>query len=139
MKHFTSFKQRKGELGERIAQQFLLDKGFSIIECNYTKKFGEIDIVALKGNIIHFIEVKTLVFSSVPRETLKKSKSIIVQYNPLQNISRSKLRKFSKMCAMFLLERGVSHETKWMMDAIAVVVSHETRSAKVEVLWNICE
>lgn len=34
-------------------------EGFSILERNYLKKWGEIDIVSKKDKIIHFVEVKT--------------------------------------------------------------------------------
>ena len=43
-KVFTSRSQRTGELGEKIAVKYLESKGFSVLERNYTKKWGEIDI-----------------------------------------------------------------------------------------------
>ena len=64
-KVFTSETQKKGEIGENIAVKFLMKHNFSIIERNYTKKWGEIDIIAEKSNKLYFIEVK-----SVSRETL---------------------------------------------------------------------
>ena len=48
-----------GKLGESIATKFLTDKGHIIIERNYLKKCGEIDIITQKDNITHFVEVKT--------------------------------------------------------------------------------
>jgi Holliday junction resolvase-like predicted endonuclease len=50
-----------GNIGEEIACKFLESKGFKIVERNYRKKFAEIDIVARKGKIINFIEVKTAI------------------------------------------------------------------------------
>ena len=64
MKVFTSETQKIGEIGEEIACKYLINKGFTVIERNFTRKAGEIDIVAKKGNEIHFFEVK-----SVSRET----------------------------------------------------------------------
>ncbi len=58
-KVFTSEKQKIGELGENIAVKFLTKKGFFISERNYTKKWGEIDIIAEKNNKLYFIEVKS--------------------------------------------------------------------------------
>lgn len=46
MKKFTSSTQKTGRLGEDIACKYLFSKGFQIVECNYTKKWGGIDIVA---------------------------------------------------------------------------------------------
>jgi len=128
MKTFTSQTQKYGRLGEQIACNYLIHKGFTIIEQNYTKKIGEIDIVASKNLEIHFIEVKTLI-KNVPRETS--------EYSPFENVSRSKLRKFSRTCEWYIQERHVSRDTKWQIDVIAVTVTRETRSAKVEVMWNV--
>jgi len=47
-----------GQLGEKIAYNFLIKKGYNILENNYTVPFGEIDIIAEKNNCIYFIEVK---------------------------------------------------------------------------------
>lgn len=48
MKKFTSNSQKIGELGENVACKFLMKHGFTILERNYTKKWGEIDVIALK-------------------------------------------------------------------------------------------
>jgi len=48
-----------GAVGERLAEKFLITKGYSILARNYYIRGGEIDIVATKGDIIVFVEVKT--------------------------------------------------------------------------------
>ena len=48
-----------GIIGEKIAQDYLRNKGYEILETNFYTKRGEIDIIAQKGNYIIFIEVKT--------------------------------------------------------------------------------
>lgn len=49
-----------GEIGEDLATHFLSDKGFKIVMRNYrVKNFGEIDIIAIDGDILVFVEVKT--------------------------------------------------------------------------------
>jgi len=57
-KVFTSESQKTGEIGENIAVKFLVKHGFSILGRNYTKKWGEIDIIAEKKGKIYFVEVK---------------------------------------------------------------------------------
>lgn len=49
----------KGKYGEALAREYLVDKGYKVLEINYTTKLGEIDIIALDKKIIAFIEVKT--------------------------------------------------------------------------------
>lgn len=48
-----------GYLGEKIAKFYLQINHFQILKCNFMCKYGEIDLIAKKGNYIHFIEVKT--------------------------------------------------------------------------------
>lgn len=48
-----------GNLGEDFTADFLVKKGCRILERNFTIRGGEIDIIAQKGDIIHFIEVKS--------------------------------------------------------------------------------
>lgn len=58
-KVFTSKSQAKGELGEEIACKYLISKGYTVLERNFTILQGEIDIVAKEGNQIVFLEVKS--------------------------------------------------------------------------------
>ena len=52
--------KQTGEDGEKRATDYLLSKGFAIIERNWRTKGGEIDIIAYKNDTIVFVEVKTL-------------------------------------------------------------------------------
>ena len=52
--------KQTGEDGENRATDYLLSKGFAIIERNWRTKGGEIDIIAFKSDILVFFEVKTL-------------------------------------------------------------------------------
>lgn len=52
-------RQLLGDTGERKAVYFLENKGYQILTTNFRTVFGEIDIVALDGEEIVFVEVKT--------------------------------------------------------------------------------
>lgn len=52
-------RRRFGIIGEKIAQNYLKNKGYEIIENNFYTKIGEIDIVSKINNYIVFVEVKT--------------------------------------------------------------------------------
>ena len=43
-----------GVVGENIVTKYLENKGFSVIDRNYNKKWGELDIIAQKGGLVHF-------------------------------------------------------------------------------------
>lgn len=52
--------QELGQTGEELAGDFLAKKGFRILHRNWNLHHGcELDIVAMKDNILHFVEVKT--------------------------------------------------------------------------------
>ena len=53
-------KRLKGQTGEDIACTFLKENGFEVLDRNYSKKWGEIDIVAEYMGIVHFFEVKSV-------------------------------------------------------------------------------
>ena len=54
-----SKKRSIGDFGEDIATRYLEKKGYQILERNFLKSFGEIDIIAIKDDILTFVEVKT--------------------------------------------------------------------------------
>lgn len=57
MKKFST--QNIGEKGEEYTVKFLKKKKYKILERNYRKRYGEIDIIAENKNYIVFVEVKT--------------------------------------------------------------------------------
>ncbi|MEK7148263.1 MAG: YraN family protein, partial [Patescibacteria group bacterium] len=59
-------KRKLGDIGENIACDFLKARGFEIVERNYLRKWGEIDIVTKKKGIIHFVEVKSVSYATFP-------------------------------------------------------------------------
>lgn len=51
--------RERGQRGERIAARYLERRGYRILERNYRSRFGEIDLIAQKGELLVFCEVKT--------------------------------------------------------------------------------
>ncbi len=48
-----------GDIGENYTAKYLKSNGFKILERNFSCKMGEIDIIAQKGETLHFVEVKS--------------------------------------------------------------------------------
>lgn len=65
-----------GDIGEDFTAQFLIKNGCEILERNFTVRGGEIDIIAKKGKLIHFVEVKSRKHNplSSGQEALTKTK-----------------------------------------------------------------
>src|SRR5215212_6603400 len=65
-----------GKDGEALACRFLQKKDFEIVCCNCRSGHYEIDIIATKDNMIHFIEVKTRysIKFGYPEESVTKQK-----------------------------------------------------------------
>lgn len=87
---------------EDKASDFLVNSGFEIVERNFHSKFGEIDIIAKKGDILHFIEVKAT------------SKN----YEAIYRISKSKISKIIKTINYFMLQSQL--DVGYEIDVICV-------------------
>jgi putative endonuclease len=131
-KIFTSEKQKTGELGENIAVKFLLKQDFSILERNYTKKWGEIDIVAKKDNKIYFIEVK-----SVAREDLSSVSHETSNYRPEDNMHPWKLKRLSRTIQTYLLSEKILDDKEWQVDLLVVFLDQKNKKARVKVVSDI--
>jgi putative endonuclease len=94
--------REKGNLSEDKAYRFLLQNNFIVLDRNFYSRFGEIDIVAQKDGVIHFIEVK----SALDYELA------------VQNITKSKLSKLIKTGDVYLKKNALN--VNYMYDAIIV-------------------
>ena len=126
-KVFTSKTQKIGEIGENIAVKFLMKQGFAILERNYTKKWGEIDIIAKKDNKIYFIEVK-----SVSRNLINVSQETLDSYKPEDNMHPWKLKRMSRTIQTYLLAHKEYDEYEWQIDLITVFLDLIDKKAKVK-------
>ncbi len=86
-------KRRFGIIGEKIAQNYLKNKGYKIIETNFYTRKGEIDIIAQKDKCIIFVEVKTrnnfeygtpaMAVNAIKKTHIKNSAKIYIHTNKL--------------------------------------------------------
>ena len=122
-----------GEIGEEIAAKWLKSKGFQIVEVNYRKKWGEIDIVARErsGNL-HFIEVKSVSYET--RSILNKLLSHET-WRPEENVHRNKVLRLKRTVKSWLIEQ--KYRGDWQIDVLSVrLVPHEKYST-VEFMENV--
>lgn len=135
IRKFTSEKQKIGELGEDIACKFLSGKDFQIVERNYTRKWGEIDIVATKEDRIYFIEVKSM---SVDLDTLNKKGTDPnnKNYRPEENMHPQKMKRMHKVVQTYLISKRIGN-TPWQIDLLVVYIDINKRLSRVKTLENL--
>ncbi len=121
-----------GAIGEGIAAKYLEKKGFLVIDRNYRKKWGELDIVAQKDGVIHFVEVKTVSRKSYGDHFEQE----INNYRPEDNMHPWKLKRLRRALQTYLLEKYKS-DPPWQFDLACVFLDQERRVAKVKFMENL--
>lgn len=114
-KHMN-YKSIIGKQGEDLACEYLINKGYEIIERNFRQKWGELDIVAKDpiGALV-FVEVKTMRQSGNSEELL-----------PEYNLTKSKLIKLQRTAQLFAGKHSelIDDQLGWRIDLIAVEMFH---------------
>ena len=96
-----------GKAGEILAAIYLEEKGFKILERNFTTKYGELDIIAEKNGVIHYIEVKT-------RGSRRYGRAA-------EAVNAVKLRKMEKTALIYRAMKRLPQEDE-SMDVVAINV-----------------
>lgn len=128
---FTSEAQKTGEIGENIATRFLMKRGYNVLDRNYTKKWGEIDIVAEKKGKIYFVEVK-----SVNKDLNLFTKEALDAYRPEDNMHPWKLKRLSRAIQTYILGRKLD-DREWQVDLLVVFIDTKHKKARVKVVEDI--
>lgn len=123
-----------GNLGERIACEYLVKKGYKILGRNWKTKWGEIDIIAqrkpkLFGNsdkAIHFVEVKTIVGSGK-------------NFFPEEHVDFKKQRKLKQLAEIWLNKKNYRQDFPYQIDIIGVLLDGGEKEAKVSYFPNAVE
>ncbi|MDD2657491.1 MAG: YraN family protein, partial [Candidatus Pacebacteria bacterium] len=89
-----------GSLGERIAANYVERHGMRVVDRNVARKTGEIDVIAVEGETLHFIEVKTICTDNFP-----KVEGGGDEYDPAVNLHESKVRKVARTGEWYVLEK----------------------------------
>lgn len=121
-----------GKIGEEIACKWLISRGFSIIQQNYWKKFGEIDIVARETEKVHLIEVKSVSYGT--KDDLDYSVSHET-WRPEENVHKDKQRKLKNAIQAWISEN--KYEGEWQIDILSVHMVPREKYALVKRLDNV--
>ena len=100
-----TLRTKLGAWGEELAVRFLGEKGYRIITTNYRCAYGEVDIVAMDGEELVFVEVRTRRPGSFG--------------TPEESVSTHKLRRLMATCQDYLQKSG-QENIQWRVDLISV-------------------
>lgn len=134
-------KQKIGEIGENLACEYLQKNGYKILDRNYSRKWGELDIVARKGNIVHFVEVKSVsrhLYDNVIHETFDAGMTQNNDsYRAEDNMHPWKLKRLGRAVQSYLLEKDISDDLDWQFDVVTVQIDTEKRLHKISLVDDL--
>lgn len=121
-----------GALGEKVATSYLVERGYKVLDRNFKLKWGELDIVAQKDEIVHFIEVKALSYKS------KGALDYALTHEgwlPEEQVHRFKMGQIAKALHTWIVQK--QYKGEWQIDVMGVrMVPHET-FATVNFIENV--
>jgi putative endonuclease len=104
--------RRQGNAFEKLAAEYLKEQGLKIIKLNFYCKMGEVDIIAMDGDYLVFIEVK-----------YRKSSS---KGSALSAVTFGKMKKISRVADFYMYSHKISGDTPVRFDVVAIEEGHLT-------------
>lgn len=98
-----------GKWGEEKAGEYLKNKGYKILEKNFKRKWGELDIIAKKKKVLVFVEVKTI-----------KKYNLKAPIFPEDEIDEKKEKQLKKMAQIYLSYKKIKIDTPCQIDIVAI-------------------
>lgn len=110
-----------GRFGESRAREYLVERGWTIAAANYRFGRREVDLVARRGNLVAFVEVKTRAGSGFGA--------------PEEAVTRLKRREIEIVAGEYLVRHRLD-DVDVRFDVLAVTVGSGVRVAHIEDAWR---
>lgn len=111
-------------MAERLTSRYLSERGYRILDHNYRKPWGEIDVIAEKGDCVVFVEVKA-------------SRQLHIGFDAELRAGMTKLRKVARTARTYLAEHHYHSEQLWQIDIISVTFEDGKKTAHVKHFKNV--
>ena len=103
-------RQFVGRLGERLAETYLLDQGAKLLERNYRKAWGEVDLLLEHDGELVAVEVKTRDVEDLEQ--------------PEEAVGQQQLRRIVRAMTAYAMDNGL-WDRPWRIDAVLIVIERD--------------
>ena len=117
-------RRETGVLGEKLAADFLVRRGYTIIEKNFRCREGEVDIICRKAEYVVFVEVRT-----------KHGRGF---GPPEESVTETKKQHLRSIAARYL-ESHAGLPADLRIDFVAVELDRDNRLRRIEIIENAVE
>lgn len=114
-----------GKTGEDITSDFLKKHGFVIFKRNYHCRFGEIDIIAEKDDLLLFVEVKTRFEDAM--------------VSPAQAVDFAKRNKIRMTAKTFLSRTFIDYRCRYDVSEVTVSIKDGEYKYSINYIKNAFE
>lgn len=116
-----TYKSQFGKFGEDMACEYLANKGYKIIERNFRRPWGELDIITKSPDkILVFVEVKTV----------KQNSGEFIA--PEEQLTKAKMEKLKRSASLYAGHNQslIKGDKGWQIDLLALTISGESCEIK---------
>ena len=115
----------KGKEGEEIARNYLINKGFNLIESNYSNNLGEIDLIMSDKDWLVFVEVKLKIGNRFGQ--------------PEEMINKNKLNQIKRVAELFLVSKSQIAQkfVRYRVDAVCIELNEDITINRINYYDNI--
>ena len=117
-----TYQKRLGDKGEMIAADYLHRENFQLLDRQFHTRFGELDIVALKTDMVIFVEVKT---RTSDRFGL-----------PEASMTATKIERIENAGLIWLKEHPDAPDD-WRIDVISIFLDHQDQVLNLQHFKNV--
>lgn len=117
-----TYQKQIGDIGEKIAEDYLVEKGYQVLDHKFITRFGELDLVTLDRDCVVFVEVK--------------ARTSMAFGTPEDSITPAKLERLEK-AALLWMQAHPSAPDDWRIDAIAILLDSHQKPLEIRHFANI--
>lgn len=117
-------KAELGYLGEKYVAQYLEGKGYALMDRNYRKPWGEVDLIVKKDGVLVFVEVKA-------------SRAYRAGFEPEVRANPEKMAKVHRTARTYLAQMRYPEDQEWQIDIISITFDTINKSAQIRHFKNI--